>query len=50
MEPLIAVGFAFYLFTKGFFAKTESSEEPSKEKKLGEALTQYLGEGVKIKT
>ncbi|MGB3137726.1 MAG: hypothetical protein WBG38_06455 [Nodosilinea sp.] len=48
MEPLIAVGFAFYLFTKGFFAK--GPDEPSEEKKLGEALIKYLEKGVKIKT
>lgn len=44
--PLIAVGFAFYLFTKSFF---EKPKEESVEKKLGNALIKYLEEGVRVK-
>jgi hypothetical protein len=47
MEPLIAIIFAFFLFTRGFFA--QPPEEPSVEKKLGEALIKYLDKGVKVR-
>lgn len=46
IEPLIAVGFAFFLFTKGFFDKPE---EVSVEKKLGDALIKYLEEGIRVR-
>jgi hypothetical protein len=44
--PLIAIGVAFYLFTKSFF---EKPEEVSVEKKLGEALIKYLEKGVRVR-
>lgn len=46
IEPLIAVGFAFFLFTKSFFDKPE---EVSVEKKLGDALIKYLEEGIRVR-
>ncbi len=46
IEALIAVGFSFFLFTKGFFDKPK---EVSVEKKLGDALIEYLEEGIRVR-
>jgi hypothetical protein len=46
IEALIAVGFSFFLFTKGFFDKPK---EVAVEKKLGDALIEYLEEGIRVR-
>lgn len=46
MEPLIMAAIVLYFFTRSVFHKPKPD---SKEKKLGNALADYLMDGVKVK-
>ncbi len=46
IEPIIMAAIVLYFFTRSIFHKPKPD---SKEKKLGDALTAYLEDGVKTK-
>jgi hypothetical protein len=48
MEGLIVIGVLLYLFSKDVFSQSPPPPK-SVEEQLGEAITKYLGKGVKVR-